>query len=352
LKEDKIKNNQRLAQLLEMDDNQVVKPSPIDFEKQSDFEKYRRKKKGLLSFFIVMFLLLFFIGMAFSFIQRNSGRKNSDNIKIEDFDEYKKGKLSGSISSAMNDIKKVDLIESKPVIENMPPGNTVRKPGKGKNYQKDEEILQKYALAIDPASSENSALNSRNGRRHFVPGGGDSKGGVFIKNDKMLSTQKALDIHNLQIKVKLEFSIRSTSASTVVATVIEESGAIPKGSKFYGTATGYINKRTQLSFSKLISGDAEYSVKGFAISGRDPGIESEVTDISSENAASSVKQGMVRTVSNIAVKLAGTTGAVGGEAASNTVDPASSEVQKQAEANKMTSEYRVPAGTSFFIYLE
>lgn len=354
MKEEKADNNLRLAQLLEVDDKLVVKASGNDLEKQSDFGKYQRKRKGLLGFFILMFSSLFLIGTGFSFIQKNSSRADTDeeDIKVNDFEEYKKGKLSGSISSAMNDTKKADLIESKPLLENMPSSNIVKKTAKGKNYQKDEEILQKYAAAIDPASSENSNLNSRNGRRYFVPGGGDSKGGVFIKNNKMLSAQKTLDIHNLQIKVRLEFSIRSTASSTVVATVFEESGAIPKGSKFYGTATGYVNKRTQLSFSKLITADAEYSIKGFAISGRDPGIESEVTDISSENAASSIKQGMVRTVSNIAVKLAGATGSTGGDAASNTVDPASSEIQKQAEANKMTQEYRVPAGTSFSIYLE
>jgi hypothetical protein len=354
LKEEKSQNNQRLARLLEVDDKLVVKTSGSDFEKQSDFEKYKRKRRGLLGFFILMFSLLFLIGTGFSFIQKNSSKADPDgeDIKINDFEEYKKGKLSGSISSAMNEKEKEELIESKPALENMPSEKTVKKTAKGKNYQKDEEILEKYAAAIDPATSETSGLNSRNGRRHFVPGGGDSKGGVFIKNNKMLSTQKSLDIHNLQIKVRLEFSIRSTAASTVVATVFEENRTIPKGSKFYGTATGYVNKRTQLSFSKLITVDAEYSIKGFAISGRDPGIESEVTDISSENAASSIKQGMARTVSNIAVKLAGTTGNTGGEAASNTVDPASSEIQKQAEANKMTQEYRVPAGTSFSIYLE
>jgi hypothetical protein len=180
------------------------------------------------------------------------------------------------------------------------------------------------------------------------------KGGVYFRGQKNTSekSDNKFKLHNTKVKVKLEFSIRSTAVSTVVAIVKDGSEKIPKGAKFYGRASGYANKRTQIKFSRLVIGEKDYQVKGFAISGRDPGIESEVTDISKENIDSSIKQGLVKTVSGIAQKYAGVAGNVAGSAASNTVAPASQEMNRQQEANKMTQEYRVPAGTAFFIYLE
>ena len=183
----------------------------------------------------------------------------------------------------------------------------------------------------------------------MAPGGG----GVFVKGKKeILGKDNLFALHDVKVKVKLDFSIRSTAQSTVVATVLEETGEIPKGAKFYGSAKSFVNKRTQLAFSKLIIGADEFSVKGFAVSGKDPGIESEVTDISGENIKSEVKQGITKTAGAVVSRLAGSVGSTAGMTAANTVNPATAELAKQEDANKMRQEYRVPAGTSFFVYLE
>lgn len=354
MNEEKKINGQELEKILEEHSDLIIPEDSSVFYEHESLEKNKKKKKGLLGFFVFMFGVLFLFGIAFSYISEKFGEKTGEtkNDPINDFEELKKGRLSGSVSSAMNNSPKNELKEPIAQIEKKREPTKPAHISKGKNFLKDEEILEKYAQAIDPASAGNSSNNARTGRRNFIPGGSNPQGGVFIKKAESISSGKSFDLNNLQIKVKLEFSIRSTSSSTVIASAAEENGTIPKGAKFYGNATGYVNKRTQLSFSKLIIDGSEYSIKGFAISGRDPGIESEVTDISKSNIDSSIKQGVVQTLSNVATKYAGAGGNVSGDAASNTVNPASSELQKQAEANKMTTEYRVPAGTSFYIYLE
>lgn len=316
---------------------------------KSVFQKYSRKRKTIMLLLISMLFFLFLTGFIISEFDQKKQRYQEDNM-FNDFDEFKKGKLTGGILSAMNDKinSRSDELDPKPVKSVEKKKEKVIK--KGKNYEKDEEIIEKYASAMDAASE--TPLQTGRGRRNFTPGGKGAEGGVFIKSNKSENAEKELNIHNVEIKAKLEYSIRSTAASTIIATVIKGTENIPAGSKFYGHASGYINKRTQISFSKLVINQETYSVKGFAVSGKDPGIESEVAEISEENTKSSIKQGVVKTVSNLAVKLAGSAGSTGGDAASNTVDPAAGEIQRQQEANKMTAEYRVPAGTAFFIYLE
>jgi hypothetical protein len=315
------------------------------------FEKHTSGKKGMMFLFAIMFSALLGAGIAFSLISKNQNTE-SDTPEINNFDEFKRGRISGSLRSAMNKNEKNEVAVEMPVVKPKEEKAATKSYQGGKNRIKDEEILAKYAQAVDPASSDNIA-GTRSGRRHFVPGGSSAQGGVFIKGQSGSSKgKKALNISDIKIKVRLEFSIRSTASSTIVAVVTEENGKIPKGAKFYGSASGYVNKRTQIRFSKLIVNGEEFSIKGFAISGRDPGIESEVTDIAKENIDSSVKQGIAQTAANVVAKYAGVAGNITGDAASNTVDPASAEIKKQQETNKMTQEYRVPAGTTFFIYLE
>jgi hypothetical protein len=335
-----------------LDESETVEKKPDNHvEEERGTEKYNRKKNGIVILFVVMFSTLLGAGIALSLISKEKKIK-PDTPEINNFDEFKRGRISGSLKSAMNTNEKkkeeIDLPVIKPEKEKVRINNYQG----GKNRLKDEEILAKYADAVDPAGSDSSS-GTRSGRRHFVPGGSSAQGGVFIKGgepDK--GGGKTLDISDIKIKVRLEFSIRSTATSTIVAVVTEENDKIPKGAKFYGSASGYVNKRTQIRFNKLVSNGEEFSIKGFAISGRDPGIESEVTDIARENIDSSVKQGIAQVAANVVTKYAGVAGNVTGDAAANTVDPASSEMKKQQEANKMTTEYRVPAGTSFFIYLE
>jgi len=347
---EKNKENNALNILLDETENIGSECDNHTAEEKSVY-RHNRKKNGIVILFSIMFSALLGAGIALSFVNKEKSIEESAP-EINNFDEFKRGRISGSLRSAMNtNEKKEDKLEL-PAVKTDTEKVRINNYQGGKNRIKDEEILEKYATAVDPANSENIA-GTRSGRRHFVPGGSSSQGGVFIKGgSKNKENGKTLDISDIKIKVRLEFSIRSTAASTIVAVTTEDHDRIPKGSEFYGSASGYVNKRTQIMFNKLIVNGVEFSIKGFAISGRDPGIESEVTDIAKENIDSSVKQGITQTAANVVAKYAGVAGNVTGEAASNTVDPASAEIKKQQEANKMTQEYRVPAGTSFFIYLE
>jgi len=314
--------------------------------------KENHQKRSIIVVLSVLIIFLVLVGIASQMFSGKKPQKKKSHEIAMDFDKYRRGRLTGDIRSAMNTPERNENLRDKPVKEKKKPKRKIQT--FGKNAQKDADILKKYAEAVDPAAKNEVLINSRGGRRHFLPGGREHKGGVYFRDRKKnkKDKNKNFKLHNTKIKVKLEFSIRSTAASTVIAVVKATSGKIPKGAKFYGKASGYVNKRTQIRFSKLVIGETKYQVTGFAISGRDPGIESEVTDISKKNIDSSIKQGLVKTASGIAQRYAGVAGNVAGSAASNTVAPTSQEMQKQQEANKMTQEYRVPAGTAFFIYLE
>ena len=318
-------------------------------------ETYRRKAL----FFVILFGIVLIAAVFTTFFFSGTGRRmddgNSDSIKINDFSEFARGRLSGNIKSAMNVLSKKGIRENSFPENQKTDGKSPRKAApalkkSNKNEEKDREILENYARLSDAAAASSQAAGRK---RRFVPGGEWKSGGVFLKGVKTGGeSKKTLNLHDVKVKAKLDFSIRSTAQSTVVATVTEETGEIPKGAKFYGSARSFVNKRTQLAFSKLIVGGEEFSVKGFAVSGKDPGIESEVTDISEENVKSEVKRGLTRTAGTIVSGLSAGIGGAVGTAANNTVNPAASELEKQEEANKMKQEYRVPAGTSFFVYIE
>jgi len=351
------KKSEKLSLLLE----EVEEQKSVEecFKEEEGFGKHKRKRSVIVMFLAVSLLILVSTGAALSTISEMFNEKGED-LSINDYSEFQKGRLTGNILSAMNEKSKEDLksgeVDRK--MENPASQGTKKRSGINLNTKKDEEILAKYASAIDPAASGNEISgNPRAARRHFVPGsGGDAsrgRGGVFIKREEEDDkVEKKLNLHNVKIRVRLEFSIRSTAPGTVVAVVTEGSDKIPQGSKFYGRSSGHANKRTQLIFDRVVVGGVSYSIKGFAIQGRDPGIESEVTDISKENLDPVVKQGVAKTLSGIAVGVAGGAHSIAGDAAANTINPASNEVQGQQDAHKMRQEYRVPAGTSFFIYLE
>lgn len=304
---------------------------------------------------LIAFVAVISVSLVFQKENRRKNAEDAEEIKITDFDELARGRLSGNIRSAMNTAKGTNGFEpdrENSTGEKVKPSKNVdrRKSLKNKNEEKDREIIESYAKLSDAAEFGGT---SKGIRRRFVPGGENAGGGVFVKKSaEKTKTKDVFALHDVKIKAKLDFSIRSTAQSTVVASVTEGIDGIPKGAKFYGTPRSFVNKRTQLYFSKLIIGSDEFSVKGFAVSGKDPGIESEVTDISGENIKSEVKQGLSKTAGAIVSKLAGSAGNIAGTAAGNTIGPASSEMEKQEEANKMKQEYRVPAGTSFFVYLE
>ena len=325
---------------------------------QEDFSAREVSGRKAL-FFVVLFGILLIAAFVTVFLFSGNGGKResggSENLKINDFKEFARGRLSGNIKSAMNVSKRKGQpagvsAESAEQTEIQPEKNRPKAGQRNRNGEKDREILENYAKLSDAAASSNQVTNRK---RRFVPGGEGKGGGVFLKGEKKEEgKRKSLDLHDVKVKAKLDFSIRSTAQSTVVATVTEEIGEIPKGAKFYGSAKSFVNKRTQLAFSKLIVGGEEFSVKGFAVSGKDPGIESEVTDIAGENVKSEVKRGLTKTAGTLISGLSGGIGGAVGTAANNTVNPAASELEKQEEANKMKQEYRVPAGTSFFVYIE
>ena len=315
-------------------------------------EKYEGARRKVTFFILLLSLVAVMLVFTAIALGRSGKREKarSDEVKFNDFSELARGRVVGDIKSAMNARHKKNFEAGPEEKHAEAPANAATAKKRNKNEEKDREILETYAKMSDAAAAGN-AVGIR--KRHFVPGGESSGGGVFVKGRKNEAKKENLfALHDVKVKVKLDFSIRSTAQSTVVATVLEEIGEIPKGAKFYGTAKSFVNRRTQLAFSKLIIGTDEFSVKGFAVSGKDPGIESEVTDISDENIKSEVKQGISKTAGTILTGLAGSVGSTAGTTAANTVNPATAEIAKQEEANKMRQEYRVPAGISFFVYLE
>ena len=323
---------------------------PVSAERQPEkYDGVRRKVTFFAVLLVLVSVLLIFTAAAFGGGKREKERP--EEVKFNDFSELARGRVVGDIKSAMNNPKSSEnhVPESEEKRAKAPADAALPKK-RNKNEEKDREILEAYAKMNDAAAAGSVQAGRK---RYFVPGGENQGGGVFVKGRKKEAKKENLfALHDVKVKVKLDFSIRSTAQSTVVVTVLEETEEIPKGAKFYGSAKSFVNKRTQLSFSKLIIGADEFSVKGFAVSGKDPGIESEVTDISGENIKSEVKQGITRTAGAVVSRLAGSVGSTAGATAANTVNPAAAELAKQEEANKMKQEYRVPAGTSFFVYLE
>lgn len=322
------------------------------FQHEENPDKYAalRRKVTLAAILSILFLILSIFTLALFKGEDKSRKDENAERKFTDFSELARGRVVGDIKSAMN-VKHKKNFEIGPEEKRAEaPSKAAQAKKRNKNEEKDREILEAYAKMSDAAAIGGTQTGRK---RHFVPGGEATGGGVFVKGRKNEAKKENLfALHDVKVKVKLDFSIRSTAQSTVVATVLEETGEIPKGAKFYGSAKSFVNKRTQLAFSKLIIGSDEFSVKGFAVSGKDPGIESEVTDIADENIKSEVKQGITKTAGTILTGLAGSVGSTAGTTAANTVNPAASEIAKQEEANKMKQEYRVPAGTSFFVYLE
>ena len=84
------------------------------------------------------------------------------------------------------------------------------------------------------------------------------------------------------------------------------------------------------------------------MTGKDPGLPSEVTEIAGENAGSSLKAGAIGVAGQVADNtLANVTqGATRGVLSESTKD-----LQKQHEEQKKQYEYFVPAGTVFTIYV-
>ncbi len=226
--------------------------------------------------------------------------------------------------------------------------------GKGANYQKDKDIIAQYeqinpgAAAADGTATGGDSLRYR--PRPFAAGSsgtGQQQGGITIKGRDTAPTTGAITLHNVQIKARLKFAIRSSAGNTIIAETTTALDNIPQGAIFYGSAS-FQNKRTYVTFEKVRIGDMEYTLKASAISGKDPGIASEITEIDS-NAKITFKSGVFdaagKALDNIASQ------ATGG-ATSGIISNTGQDVKANNEKDRVTWEYRVAAGTTFTIYIE
>ncbi len=223
------------------------------------------------------------------------------------------------------------------------------------NYLKDKEIIEQYR-AVNPAAaaddgsavpSGESALRYR--PRPFSAGSAQNslQGGVRVIGREEGDRKKAMEFHDLLLKARLKFSIRSSASNAIVAETTQEVTGIPAGSLLYGTGS-FANKRTYVQFHKVRIGENEYEIKGYAISGKDPGIPSEVIEIEN-NAKITFTSGVTDAAGRVLDNLAAT--ATGG-AMSGVISGTAGELKEKNEQERARYEYRVGAGTMFTVYIE
>jgi len=291
---------------------------------------------------ILVTLLVLVVFVVFFAIWWGTKRKQATHSRVVpefNMEQLTRGRVSSnSLASMMNhsSIKKSVKVSSphKKVVKK-------RTYSSSHNSRKDEEILMKYASVRRRGSSMRGASGIKKQVR---------SGGVFVIGAKKDAT-KPIALHNVKIKVKLTLSIRSSSRTPVIAEVVSAGQKVAKGTKFIGAPTAFSNRRTQIRFSQMRLDGNRTAVEGFAISGKDPGIPSEVTDISS-NVNKTVHAGAIKSVTSLAAGVVGGFGGGAASAANNMISPAGNEVASQKESAKMRQEFRVPAGTIFYIYLE
>ncbi len=226
---------------------------------------------------------------------------------------------------------------------------------RSQNYLKDKEIIEQYR-AINPAAAADEEGVSSNGEsvlryrpRPFAAGAGQqgAPGGVRVVGRGAGEEKGSVDLHNVSLKARLKFSIRSSASNAIVAETTQEAAGIPAGSLLYGSGS-FANKRTYVQFTKMRVGEAEYAIKGYAISGRDPGIPSEVIEIGN-NAKITFTSGVTDAAGRVLDNLAAT--ATGG-ATSGVISGTAGEFKEKNEQERARYEYRVGAGTVFVVYIE
>lgn len=231
------------------------------------------------------------------------------------------------------------------------------KTGKGANYYKDKDIIEQYkevnpgaAAAEGTAPAANPEGNSLRYRpRPFSAGStGDNKGGIRITGrDTGPQKTNTIQLHNTQLKARLKFSIRSSASNSITAESNQDIENIPAGSIFYGSGS-FSNKRTYVQFNRVRIGETEYDVKAYAISGKDPGIPSEVIEIEN-NAKITFTSGVMDATGKVLDNLVSSATAGAG---SGVVNDTTGEVKDKNEQQRARYEYRVGAGTTFTIYIE
>jgi len=217
-------------------------------------------------------------------------------------------------------------------------------------FHKDQEIIAKYE-GINPAAAA-APINNRAARTVFIPGtraASHEAPSTIEKKDNGLAPQGGnLGLHDVKLKAKLLFAVRSSSSSKIVAEAVEAAGNIPIGAKFYGSAS-FANSRVYVSFAEVLIDGSKIPIQGTAIQGSDPGLGAEVIEISNSNSAANFAIGATKSAAQ-ALSEAGSS--IAGGAVGNMIEPHAQDIQKDKEASKMTVEYRVQAKTPFFIYFE
>lgn len=290
--------------------------------------------------------------------------KKEENAEIVNSDEI----LKQMREYNENDIKRQQERAPRKEMENAPlPSNSEKQPqqrqqaqqgnppaaqkrsgsgnggGAGRNAAKDEEILRQYS-EVDPAAASGAHGGGLN-KLNALPAR-KGAGGLNVLGKTGEEKQK-VSYYNLELKASLKFGVRSSGGNSVVATIRESKGDFPEGTIFYGHAT-FNNKRTFIQFTHAQTGETKIALDGRAMTGKDPGLPSEVTEIAGQNADSSLKSGAIGVAGKVADNALSnvTQGVTKGVLSEPTKD-----LQKEQEEQKKQYEYYVPAGTLFTIYV-
>ncbi|HPS31745.1 MAG TPA: hypothetical protein PLZ43_15930 [bacterium] len=326
------------------------------FKPSKTFDKKKKVMQGAVIITAALMLLAIIIVPEFKKnkkVKETAVISETDKI-IEEMKEYsaddlkKKREREAREETAEIPIKK-DEDEKNESVKKSGTGGRKHTQGTGEcsgpNCMKDKEILDKYASVNPDAASGGMAGGS--GGLMNIPARQGTKGGLNILGKSAGEAKAKAKYYNLTIKAALQFGVRSSGGSNVVAVLKESKGDFPEGTVFYGTAT-FSNKRTYVNFSHAIVNDEKIPLEGKAMQGADPGIPSEVTEIAADNANSSLKSGALGAVGKVADNALSrvTAGATEGVLSEPTSD-----LQKQEEKEKKQFEYFVPAKTTFTIYI-
>ena len=292
-------------------------------------------------------LILIVVGLIiaiFALVMINTGDKEEVKEK-EDDKVLSERKINAEM---LANLKKEEEPKTEELLKNVrqKPENkkTTYTARRGSNYNKDKDIINKYKEVNPNAASDTAPVSAMFAN---IPKRKNVKGGLnIIETDKKEVTEKKT-AYNLELKVYLKKGVRSSANSRVVAILKEAKEKFPQGTIFYGTAS-FNNKRTYINFTEANIKGEMIKISGEAMTGKDPGIPSEITEISDKNASASLKSGAVGLAGKIADNAL--SNATGGTT-SGTLSNSTNDLQGRYDKDKLQYEYFVAAQTPFTIYL-
>lgn len=220
--------------------------------------------------------------------------------------------------------------------------------GSSKNYESDKQIISKYENMNPTATGGEPAFTERKKPIPFTPGGSAGNMGGIHWVDAQPNTHKlTATISGDSVKAKLLLAIRSSDGSTIMAITQLDIEKLPEGSTCYGSGS-FSNKRTYIKFNRCKTSNGEIAVNGRATTGRDPGIVSELIEITN-NAGITFKTGIFDAAGRVLDTVVSNTT---GGATSGIINNTTGDVKASNEAQKASFEYFVPANTTFNIYFE